>query len=341
MEEPTTNQIQVKKKIKWNRVVIVSLVTIVLILLVPMDSGSFGKKILDSITGNVVGSDILAVVDSDKITKKELDKEFNALSPQLKQLYTNELLLRELIDEKLILAEAKKQNMEVADEELDNVLNAAKQNFPPGVTLEQLAETQGFTLNEFKEKIRNQILVKKFMDKNVMVRTIGEKQAKEFFDLNKDTLKNPEMVNTSHILVATKEEADTILKELKNGERFEDIARERSLDPGSKDNGGNLGYFPKGTLVKEYEDVAFSLNIRQISNPVKSQFGYHLIRIEAKKEASEAKFEDIKQQIIEYLQKQEDQQELKNFRDALFIQALDTGRVEIFYEEDKNLSSEK
>ncbi|MBI2670702.1 peptidylprolyl isomerase [Candidatus Woesearchaeota archaeon] len=341
MEEPTTNQIQVKKKIKWNRVVIVSLVIIVLILLVPMDSGSFGKKILDSITGNVVGSDILAVVDSDKITKKELDKEFNALSPQLKQLYTNELLLRELIDEKLILAEAKKQNMEVADEELDNVLNAAKQNFPPGVTLEQLAETQGFTLNEFKEKIRNQILVKKFMDKNVMVRTIGEKQAKEFFDLNKDTLKNPEMVNTSHILVATKEEADTILKELKNGERFEDIARERSLDPGSKDNGGNLGYFPKGTLVKEYEDVAFSLNIRQISNPVKSQFGYHLIRIEAKKEASEAKFEDIKQQIIEYLQKQEDQQELKNFRDALFIQALDTGRVEIFYEEDKNLSSEK
>ncbi|MEK6973846.1 MAG: peptidylprolyl isomerase [Nanoarchaeota archaeon] len=334
-----TSQPLKKKKVKWGRVSIVLAVLLLIILIVPFNSTNLGQKLLNSITGNVVGSDVVAIVVNEKITTKELDKEFNALSSQLQSYYTKELLLRELIDEKLILNEANKQKMTVTDQELDEILSAAEQNFPPGVALEDIAKNQGFTLQEYKDKIKTQILIKKFMDQNVIVKNVGEEEARTFFDGNKDKLATPVTVNASHILVAAKEEADSIETELKNGKKFEDLAREKSIDPGSKDKGGNLGFFPKGAMVKEFEDVALSLKIGEISDPVKSQFGYHIIRVESKKEASEANFDEIKDKIIQYLQTSENQQKLREFRDRLYNDALRSGKVKILYKDTTALNS--
>lgn len=326
-----TSQPLKKKKVKWGRVFIALAALLLIILIVPVNSTNLGQKFLNSITGSVVGSDVAAIVYNEKITVKELDKEFNALSSQLQSYYTKELLLRELIDEKLILNEAKNQKMAVTDQEIDEILSAAEQNFPPGVALEDIAKNQGFILEEYKGKIKTQILIKKFMDQNVIVNNIGEEEAKTFFDENKDKLVVPEAVNASHILVATQEEADSIENELKNGKKFEDLAREKSIDPGSKDKGGNLGFFSKGMMVREFEEAAFSLKINEISEPVKSQFGYHIIRAESRKEASEANFDEIKDKIIQYLQTSENQQKLREFRDLLYNDALISGKVKILY----------
>ncbi len=90
-------------------------------------------------------------------------------------------------------------------------------------------------------------------------------------------------VKASHLLVKTEEEAKKIKEEILNGKDFASAAREVSLCP-SGQNGGDLGYFTKGQMVKEFEDAAFSMNIGDISNPIKTQFGYHLIYLTDKKD---------------------------------------------------------
>ena len=89
------------------------------------------------------------------------------------------------------------------------------------------------------------------------------------------------MIRASHILVKTKKEAENILERLNNGETFEAIARQVSLCP-SKENGGDLGFFDKGQMVKAFEDACFSAEVGQVVGPVKTDFGYHIIKITGK-----------------------------------------------------------
>ena len=85
-------------------------------------------------------------------------------------------------------------------------------------------------------------------------------------------------IKCSHILVKKQNEAITVLDRIKNGEKFGKIAKELSLDTGSAKRDGNLGYFSKGKMVKEFESAAFNLQVGQISEPVKTQYGYHIIK---------------------------------------------------------------
>ncbi len=88
----------------------------------------------------------------------------------------------------------------------------------------------------------------------------------------------PKKVNASHILVKTESEANVAYFDVTHGKSFEDVAKEKSLCP-SKKQGGNLGWFGRGQMVKEFENAAFSMEKGQISKPVKTQFGYHLIKV--------------------------------------------------------------
>ena len=93
----------------------------------------------------------------------------------------------------------------------------------------------------------------------------------------------PTFVKASHLLVKTEEEALKIKEEINNGKEFAKAAKEVSLCP-SGENGGDLGYFTRGQMVKEFEDAAFSMEVGQVSNPIKTQFGYHLIYLTDKKD---------------------------------------------------------
>lgn len=104
-------------------------------------------------------------------------------------------------------------------------------------------------------------------------------------------------VRARHILVKTKEEADAIIKELDAGKSFEDIAKEKSTDPGSGANGGDLGYFSAGQMVPEFEKAAFELNVGEYTKvPVQSQFGFHIIKLEDKRQQQPPAFEQVKDQ---------------------------------------------
>ena len=133
---------------------------------------------------------------------------------------------------------------------------------------------------------------------------VNDTEISDYFDKNKDQLKQQLSVNASHILVNSSEEANEIIKDLKKGKSFEELAKEKSIDPGSKDNGGNLGVFPKGVMIKEFEDSAFELEVGEISKPVKTTFGYHIIKVNERFEDKDATLEDSRDKIIEIVKKE-------------------------------------
>lgn len=122
-------------------------------------------------------------------------------------------------------------------------------------------------------------------------------EMKKLYDESVAKTQPEEEVRARHILVKTEKEAQDVLAKLKGGADFEKLAREISTDPSAKSNGGDLEYFTKGQMVAEFSDAAFKLTKGQISQPVKTQFGFHVIKVEDKRMKPVPKFEDVKDQV--------------------------------------------
>jgi len=126
---------------------------------------------------------------------------------------------------------------------------------------------------------------------------VSEDEALEYYNSNKNLFKSAENVTASHILIDTLEKAEEIYKEINAGLDFAEAAQKYSSCP-SKNSGGNLGKFGKGQMVAEFENAVFAMNVGDISSPVKTQFGYHLIQLNEKNEGHDLTFDEAKQDII-------------------------------------------
>ena len=225
---------------------------------------------------------ILAKVGDKEISNIDIDNAIQGLDPyQAQQFQTEEgrkYVLEDLVNQELLYMYAK-------DNKIDEDEAFKK----------EMAEIEK---NVLKQYVINQILTSVKL-------TDEEKQA--FYEANKTNFSNPETANAKHILVDSEEKAKEIKEKISNGEMsFEEAAGQFSTCP-SGQQGGDLGEFGRGMMVPEFEDAAFALELNTVSEPVKTQFGYHLIKTEAKNEASVAKFEDVKEQIIGNLMQQAQQ----------------------------------
>jgi peptidyl-prolyl cis-trans isomerase C len=135
-------------------------------------------------------------------------------------------------------------------------------------------------------------------------------------------VKGEEEVHARHILVPTEDEAKAILAQLKGGADFATLAKEKSKDPGAAD-GGDLGYFTKEQMVPEFADVAFKLDKGQLSDPVKTQFGWHIIKVEDKRIKPTPTFDQVKGQIENYVAHRAQAQMVENLRKSATIERLD------------------
>src|ERR1700735_3566172 len=135
-------------------------------------------------------------------------------------------------------------------------------------------------------------------------------------------VKNEEEVHARHILVPTEEEAKAILAQLKAGADFATLAKEKSKDPGAAE-GGDLGYFTKDQMVPEFAEVAFKLDKGQLSDPVKTQFGWHIIKVEDKRIKPTPTFEQVKPQIDNYIAHRAQAELVENLRKSPALERLD------------------
>lgn len=166
--------------------------------------------------------------------------------------------------------------------------------------LEQEAINQKIeTSKEFQEKLNNvksQLLQQELVERHIKS-MLTDKMIDEEYNKLVDSLKGKEEIKVSHILLDAEEKAKEVKKKLSKGAKFSDLAKESSLDDGSKATGGELGYIMKGQLVPEFEEKALSMKVNEISDPVKTQFGWHIIKVLDKRPAKIPTKEEAKQGI--------------------------------------------
>jgi peptidyl-prolyl cis-trans isomerase C len=159
-----------------------------------------------------------------------------------------------------------------------------------------------------------------FFDADI-TKAVTEADAKKIYDEKISQIKPEQEVHARHILVATEDEAKEVIQRLKKGEDFAALAKEKSKDTSAE--GGDLGFFARGQMLKPFEDAAFALEPGQISEPVQTQFGWHVIKVEEKRDQPLPTFDQVKEAIMGQLVQQKAQQVVTGLRDEAEIEVVD------------------
>ena len=251
---------------------------------------AIGLSLIAAACGKQTASEVVARVNNENITKDEL---YEYLVKE-----SGDSALNTLIANKIIELEAKKQNIKVTDDDIEAEIDKFAEQYGGRETFEQFLEFYGTPIDELKENIRINLTLEKLLEPSIEIK---EDEIKTYFEENKESFGEKEQVKASHILVDSEEKANEVKAKLQAGEDFAALAKEYSTDTSNNENGGDLGYFARGKMVKEFEEAAFSMDIGQISDPVKTEFGYHIIKVEDKKPAKEATYEESKDEIKDIL----------------------------------------
>lgn len=219
---------------------------------------------------------VLATISGVEITDKDLDNIIMRYPEDKRAYFSSDMgkkqVLEQMISFELMNKLGQEMNLDKTEEYKSNL-----------VQMEKDLLTQ-ITINKVLSEV-----------------TVTDEDARKYYDENTDEFQEKESVSAKHILVDSLEVCEDIKSKIEKEElSFEEAALKYSSCP-SKDQGGSLGVFGKGMMVPEFEEAAFKLELNKVSEPVKTQFGYHLIKVDAKNEPKVSSFEDVKNQIINKL----------------------------------------
>ena len=232
---------------------------------------------------------VVATVNGSEIHESQLRDVYMGLPPQVQKQVQPRQLVEYAISNKLVTDEARKEKLD-SDPEVKKSVKMAEDQF-----------------------VRAAWQKKKAM-------SITDDQLKKRYDEWAPTFKPEEQIHAHHILVETEDEAKAIIADLKSGANFEEIAKTKSKDPNAARNGGDLGFFAKAEMIPEFSDAAFALNMGQITQiPVKTHYGYHVIRLDEKRMSSLPAFAEVKEEIRRSMVNQVIQESLKALHDKAKI----------------------
>ena len=231
----------------------------------------------------VSGDKVLARVAGHDITESEALEFIKPFGQQAMMLYASEqgrkMVIDDLISMRLYALDAEEKKLDQTPEFIENL-----------------------------ENIKRTMLAQAAMKEVIQDISVTEDEVKKFYDENQKLFTQPERVHASHILVSDDASLAKVQEELKAGKSFDVVAKEFSIDPGSAANGGDLGEFPRGVMVPEFEKAAFELkNPGDVSEPVKSQFGWHLIKLGEHVPESVMPIEQVKAHIEQELREKKTQ----------------------------------
>lgn len=244
-----------------------------------------------SLTGcKAEDTEVVATIGDKKITQDELNDV-------LVERYGVETL-NSLISEKIVELEIAKENIKIASEDIDKEFKNMEEQYGGKEALANAMANSNLTEKDLKNDIKNKLSIDKLLKDDIK---ISEENIAKYYEENKANFTEEEQVKASHILVEKEDLAKEIKKKLEDGEDFAKLAKEYSIDEGTKENGGDLGFFGKGKMVPSFDEAAFTLPIGEVSEPIKSDFGYHIILVNEKKEAKTTSLEENKETIKQML----------------------------------------
>ncbi|MGM9949027.1 MAG: peptidylprolyl isomerase [Lysinibacillus sp.] len=233
----------------------------------------------------------VATVNDEKITEAELNK---LLYSQYGQTVLDALITNEIVEQ-----EAKKLDITLSDEEIDEEYKVYTESYGGEDALLQALKDLNMTKEDIMNDIKIYLLTLKVMEDYV---DVTEEDVKAYFEENKESFATQEQVEASHILVEDEATAKEVIEKLNGGADFAELAAEYSIDEGNAADGGALGFFGRGQMVEEFENAAFAMKVGEVSKtPVKTEHGYHIIKVTDKTEAAEADYETSKEEAREQL----------------------------------------
>jgi peptidyl-prolyl cis-trans isomerase C len=237
--------------------------------------------------------------------------------------------LENLIDRELLFQESKKRGFKVEPATVDEQFNAMKGRFPDEETFNKEIGKLNITAEILKSQLERAIATQQFVEKEIVTGiTVSEKEIKDYYENNKTEMMQPEQVRASHVLIKTnpgatqaekdnaKKDMEQIVARIKKGEDFATIAKEKSQCPSSA-QGGDLGFFGRGQMVKPFETAAFALKPGEVSDIVETGFGYHVIKVVDKRPESIIAFDDVKEQLERHLKQQKVNQTIGQYVEKL------------------------
>ncbi|MEP6668971.1 MAG: peptidylprolyl isomerase [Chthoniobacter sp.] len=276
--------------------------------------------------------DTVAVVEGSDVKKEELIKAFNNLLsarkmspdaiPPEQRLQGYHMVLDEIIIDKLLAKRAEKTA--VTDDEVKAQWERIKGNFGSEEELKKQVEAAGETIDKVKKGLHDRIAEENWINEQIKDKVnVTDADAEDFYKKNPEQFKSPEQVRASHILVKVdatakpeqvvekQKAAQAIADRVKKGEDFGKLAKELSEDPSAKQNSGDLDFFTKEAMVPEFSKAAFAMKKDEISDPVRSEFGFHVIKVTDRKDAETVTLEKARPQLLAYLKNQKKQAEIE------------------------------
>jgi peptidyl-prolyl cis-trans isomerase C len=289
--------------------------------------------------------EVVARVNGDSVTKTELEMAVRTLEERARQSVPPEQrdqVFRQVLDRiigyHLLVQESKTRNVVAPPWEVDGQIDQIKKQFPNDTAFQEMLKSRGVTLDKLRTDASQTIAVNKMLETELEPKLqVADADTKAFYEQNKPKFRQEDSVHASHILIRADQKADAatkakakaqasdVLAQLKQGAAFGDLAKKFSQDPGSAQNGGDLGFFSKGQMVPAFETAAFGLKPGQTSGIVESPFGYHIIKTIEFKAGRDVPYEEAKPQIADYLKQQLREKKSQEFVDGL----KSKGKVEI------------
>jgi peptidyl-prolyl cis-trans isomerase C len=283
---------------------------------------------LPEVVARVNGEDVKRT-EVDMAIKTLEDRARSAVPPEQRDVVYRQVLDR-IIGFHLLVQEARSRKLVAPPWEVDGQIDQIKKQFPTEDAFKQMLQARGVTLERLRADTADTIAVNQMLQAELEPKVkVTDADTKSFYDQNKPRFRQEDSIHASHILFRVEEQADVaarakaktqaddILKQLKKGSAFADLAKKYSQDPGSAPNGGDLGFFSRGQMVPAFEQVAFALKPGQTSGVVETPFGYHIIRVSEAKPGRDLGYDEVKAQIEDHLKQQVRDQKSQEFVDQL------------------------
>ena len=268
---------------------------------------------------------VIAKVNEVEIMEEEVEKEVQNIIAQHQNNFTPEQIetakpkirqqaVEATINKYLLNFEVSQNNIQISPEQVEQEFDAIGKRFPSQDAFEDQLKQVGITGDQIKSDLEQQLKVDHLVRTHIsgLELKITEQEVSGFYNDNPDNFKMPERVKASHVLFKVDPDASNDLKaqkrlelssllgKIEKGAEFANIAKQHSECP-SKEQGGDLGFFDRGKMVKPFEDIAFKLNVGEVSEIVETKFGYHIIKLMERKTAETATFDEVKDKIFQHL----------------------------------------
>lgn len=280
-----------------NKKILVGIMVLMLVLVGCNNAttGTDGEELVATVDGVGISQrtfDIYYGIQRDSIVNQLGEEGLNQPMDRLNRTYgelLRENILDSLISNQVILNAAEEEDFGDIDTLVDEQINMEKE-MSGEEGFQSNLDYMGATEEEYKELIKDNIIVNEYRNKRMESYEVTDEEIQNFYEENQDSMLQAE---ARHILVETEEEANNVLERLENGEDFGELATELSIDPGSAAQGGSLGYFGQGMMVPEFDEYVFSSEVGEVSEPVETIHGFHIIEVTDVRDSMEDFREDI------------------------------------------------